>query len=116
MSLTAGHHVRKIIENVEAVTAIELLCSYQAQCFRRAILPSPEGEIRDYQLAPNAERSFGPAAESIFTVMQENGIEPVATDRPLSEDVNKVRQLIRRGAFLTHLGKRYSFQPYHTFF
>jgi len=116
MSMTAGRHAQKIIENVEAVTAIELLCSYQAQCFRRAVLPSPEREFADHQLLPNPERSFGPASESIFAVMQDQGIEPVASDRPLAEEVQKIRQMINEGIFLGELRKKTEYQLFGKFF
>lgn len=100
MSLTAALQAAQIINHVEHVIAIELLCVYQAQCFRRGILPIPEGRVSPAGLRPDPERAFAAASQAIFEVFQKTGIKPVSADRSLSGEVIKIRSLVRRGVIL----------------
>jgi len=112
MSATAARHAAIIVEHVESVTAIELLCAYQAQCFRREILPLPQNMEPLPRLCPDAGKKFGPASEAVFTVMREAGIKPIDTDRPLSKEVAKIRVLIRDGVVLNAVEETAAFRPF----
>ena len=106
MSMTAARHAAQIIVHVESVIAIELLCAYQAQCFRRGILPLPTEMKLPERLRPDSRRTFGAASEAVFTVLQDMGIKPLATDRPLAEDVARIRSLIREQTILHEVERR----------
>ncbi len=105
MSMTAARHAREIISNVEAVVAIELLCAYQAQCFRRGILPLPDDFQPIDRLRPDPDRAFGPASDIIFATFKASGIRPVDTDRSLAGDVAKIRSLVHDGEILRQVEK-----------
>jgi len=114
MSATAARHAAIIVGHVELVTAIELLCAYQAQCFRRGILPLPQDmEPLQYQ-RPDANRRFGPASEAVFTILHDAGIKPLETDRSLSKEVAKIRTIIREGAVLGAIEEAAAFRPYES--
>jgi histidine ammonia-lyase len=100
MSLTAALQAAQIITHVEHVIAIELLCAYQAQCFRRGILPMPENREAPAGLRPNPERTFGAASQAVFEVFQKTGIKPVSADRSLAGEIITIRSLMRRGVIL----------------
>lgn len=103
MSMTAARHAAQIITHVESVIAIELLCAYQAQCFRRGILPLPEDVQPLERLRPDPTRKFGCGSEAVFTVFQDVGIKPLESDRPLSGDVARIRSLIREGVVVRRI-------------
>jgi len=103
MSMTAARHAAQIVTHIESVVAIELLCAYQAQCFRRGILPLPKGCQPLDRLRPDPNRKFGPGSEAVFAVFQEANIKPLSSDRSLSGEVAQIRSLIRDGIILRHL-------------
>lgn len=79
MGMAAALKLNQIIENVEAILAIELLCACQGIDFLRPLEPG-RGSKRAYALL----RSEVPSLEE---------------DRPLSPDIARVREMIRAGAF-----------------
>jgi len=80
MGTTAAQKAAKILENTEYITAIELLCAAQAIEYR-----GPENLGKGTRKAYKAIRKAVP---------------PVREDRVLSEDIEKIKQIIVEGALL----------------
>jgi histidine ammonia-lyase len=79
MGMTGAIKLRQIVENVERVVAIELMCAAQAVEFRRPLRSSPQLEaVRD------AVRGIVPRLEQ---------------DRVLAGDIAALAQAVRQGAF-----------------
>ncbi len=77
MGTTAARHLRQVLENVQWVVAIELLCAAQALDLRMPLLPAPgTGAARD------AVRRF---------------VAPLDADRLMQGDLAAVRQLVVSG-------------------
>lgn len=106
MSMTGARQAAQIVRHVESVMAIELLCAYQAQCFRRGILPLPDDMQPLERLRPDPDRKFGPASQAVFDVFQDAGIKPVATDRSLSGELTRIRSLLRDGIILHRIEEK----------
>lgn len=106
MSMTAARHAAQIIAHVESVIAIELFCAYQAQCFRRGILPLPADMPPLEQLQPDPARKFGPASEAVFAILQNAGIAPLEADRSLSREIARIRTLIQERRILRKIEAR----------
>ncbi|RJS81477.1 histidine ammonia-lyase [Candidatus Bathyarchaeota archaeon] len=78
MGVTAAEKAGQILENVEYITAIELLCAVQAVEFR-------------------GKEKLGRGTRKVYEIVR--GMVPmVKEDRVLSEDIEKVKDLIRSGA------------------
>jgi histidine ammonia-lyase len=106
MSMTGARQAAQILTHVESVNAIELLCAYQAQCFRRGILSLPAEMLPLERLRPDPARKFGPASQAVFDVFQETEIKPVKTDRSLSGELVTIRSLIRDGVILRRIEEK----------
>jgi histidine ammonia-lyase len=81
MGMTAATKLRSIVENIEAVVAIELLAGAEGLEHRRPLLPG-RGVRRAYEVV----RSHA---------------APLTRDRALSEDIRRVALAVRRGEFET---------------
>jgi len=79
MGMTAATKLRRVVENVEAVVAIELLAAAEGLEYRAPLLPG-RGARRAYE----AVRAHAPRL---------NG------DRPLAPDIERVAAALRRGEF-----------------
>ncbi len=106
MSMTAALQLQQIVDHVETVLAIELLCAYQALCFRRGILPLPEHVQTPEGLQPDADRAFGPAAEILLETLKAGGVTPVATDRELSGDIKRIKNILRERTLIDAVEER----------
>ena len=78
MGVTASEKAGQILENVEYITAIELLCAVQAVEFR-------------------GKEKLGKGTRKVYEIVR-GKVPMVKEDRVLSEDVEKVKDLIRSGA------------------
>jgi len=77
MGVTAAQKARQILENVEYITAIELLCAAQAIDFR-----GPE--------------KLGRGTRKAYDVIRRN-VSRIREDRVLSGDIEKIKGLVERG-------------------
>ena len=78
MGVTASEKAGQILENVEYITAIELLCAVQAVEFR-------------------GKEKLGKGTRKVYEIVR-GKVPMVKEDRVLSEDIEKVKDLIRSGA------------------
>ncbi len=78
MGVTAAEKAGQILENVEYITAIELLCAVQAVEFR-------------------GKEKLGRGTRKVYEIVR-GKVPMVKEDRVLSEDIEKVKDLIRSGA------------------
>ncbi|MGA3034384.1 MAG: histidine ammonia-lyase [Terracidiphilus sp.] len=79
MGMTAALKLRQIVENVEQVLAIELLCAAQGLDYRKPLRPG-----RQIEQALAGIRNLVPG---------------LVADRPPATDINRLVQAIREGAF-----------------
>lgn len=79
MGMTAALKLRQIVENAEHILAIELLASAEGLEHRRPLLPG-----RGVQQAYERVRAHAAA---------------LTEDRSLSNDIERIAELIRRGEF-----------------
>ncbi len=79
MGSTAAWKASEILENVEYIVAIELLCASQAIEFRG-----------DEKLGKGTRRSYSTIRKAVPMVRE---------DRPLSSDIETIRRMIRAGKF-----------------
>ncbi|HUP45427.1 MAG TPA: histidine ammonia-lyase [Thermoanaerobaculia bacterium] len=111
MSTHAARKLRSVIANVEAVLAIELLCAAQAVEWRVAFgfdpnQPAPrllgvndaEEQARTFEervrgRAATIAESLGSGTRMIYERVRKIA-EPVFTDRPLDDDIRKVRRVV----------------------
>ncbi len=112
MSMTAALQLNQIIEHVETVLAIEILCAYQALCFRRGILPVPAHVEPPAGLRPDADRALGPAGEILLKTLKDGGVSPVTTDRELRGDIDRIRNILRDRTLIESVEKRLDGQLY----
>ena len=75
----AGEQLERLLDNVELILAAELLAARQARALRDAALP--------------------PRLEAVTERLAE-AVEPVLEDRVLSDDVERLRALVRSGVLL----------------
>ena len=75
----AAEQLGRLLDNLELILAAELVAIRQARYLRSAPLPP----------------AMEPVVERIAA-----GVAPIGDDRPLSEDVERARDLIRSGALL----------------
>ncbi|HUP48221.1 MAG TPA: histidine ammonia-lyase [Thermoanaerobaculia bacterium] len=112
MSTHAARKLRSVIANVEAVLAIELLGAAQAVEWRVAFALDPnqraprllgteeaEEQARDFESrvagrAADIARSLGTGTRQLYLRVREV-TRPVLRDRPLDQDIGKVRAQIR---------------------
>lgn len=79
MGMTAALKLRRVVENVERVVAIELLAAAEGLEHRAPLRPG-RGALRAYEaVRAHAAR--------------------LTRDRPLSEDIERVAAALRRGEF-----------------
>ena len=78
MGVTAAEKAGQILENVEYITAIELLCAVQAVEFR-------------------GTEKLGRGTRKVYEIVR-GKVPMVKEDKVLSEDIEKVKDLIRSGA------------------
>lgn len=79
MGMTAATKLRRVVANVERVLAIELLCAAEGLEHRLPLRPG-RGVLRAY----DAVRAH---------------VAPLAGDRPLSADIERLAAALRRGEF-----------------
>jgi histidine ammonia-lyase len=79
MGMTAATKLRSIVENIEAVVAIELLSAAEGLEHRKPLRPG-----RGVQRAYEAIRSH---------------VAPLTEDRPLSDDIRRIAAALSRGEF-----------------
>ncbi len=79
MGMTAALKLRQIVENVEQVLAIELMCAAQGVEFRRPLKPS---------------REVSRAHDAVRTI-----VAPLVKDRPLAPDIAALSEALAQGAF-----------------
>ena len=79
MGMTAALKLRAIVENVEHVVAIELMCAAEGLEYRAPLRPG---------------RGVRPAYEAVRAQ-----VPRLTRDRPLSPDFQKLADAIRRGDF-----------------
>jgi histidine ammonia-lyase len=80
MGSIAGRKALRVVENLEKILAIELLCACQALDFRRPLVTTP-------------------ALEEIHQSVRER-IPHVTEDRIFSEDIETARQMLLEGFIL----------------
>jgi histidine ammonia-lyase len=80
MGSISGRKALRVIENLERILAIELLCAAQAFDFRRPL------------------RS-GPVVEAVHTAVRDT-VSHATADRVFAEDINRATELLRAGALL----------------
>lgn len=81
MGLTAALKAREVVGNALSILAIELLCAFQALSLR------------------GPERA-GKGTRAAYEVAEAHGLEVVARDRPLSDQIELASELIRSGELL----------------
>jgi histidine ammonia-lyase len=77
MGVTAAHKARQIMKNVAYITAIELLCATQAIDFR-------------------GKERLGKGTRKVYEVVRRK-VSVVKDDRVLSEDIEKIKNLVING-------------------
>ncbi len=97
MGTVAARKARAVLENVENVIAVELLCASQALDFRTGGLPCQP--VLSFQGAPG--KGTGIAHETI----RKSGVKPVVDDRELAPDIAKIKSLIESGRLLEAVQK-----------
>ncbi len=85
MGVTAAQKAMHILENVQYIVAIELLCAAQAIEFR-----GPE--------------KLGKGTRTAYFTLRKR-VPMLKEDRPLSGDIEEVRQIIRAGTILREIGE-----------
>ncbi len=80
MGMTTALKTRQIIDNAQAVLAIELMAGAQAVDFRRPLTPG-----RGTQAAYEVVRKY---------------VEPLEEDRPLFDDINTLKTIVQSGEIL----------------
>jgi histidine ammonia-lyase len=83
MGVTAAQKAKQILENVEYIIAIELLCAAQAIEFR-------------------SSEKLGKGTNIAYSTIRK-GVPPLKEDRVLSEDIEKVRQTVKNGKILKEI-------------
>jgi histidine ammonia-lyase len=85
MGMVAARQARQVLDNVQRMVAIELLCAAQAL------------DLRDVTQAGAGTRAVHALLRRHVAMLQE--------DRPMAEDVNAVWALIDRGALVTAMNE-----------
>lgn len=83
MGATAAHKASQILENTQYIVAIELLCAAQAI------------EFRDSE-------NLGDGTKTVFRIVRDC-VPKLEDDRTIEKDIEKIRQLVKKGAFIREL-------------
>jgi len=92
MGTVAARKARTILENVEYILAVELLCASQALDFRAGTL----GKTSDISFRGKP----GKGTQTAYEKVRETGLRPVEKDRELSSDIEKAKNLIEGGTLV----------------
>jgi len=85
MGVTAAQKTMQILENTEYIIAIELLCAAQAIEFR-------------------GTEKLGKGTKIAYTTIRKT-VPMLKEDRILSEEIEKIRQAVKKGTFLNEISK-----------
>jgi histidine ammonia-lyase len=96
MSLNAARHAREILDNIEAVIAIEFLCAAQAVDLQVAVNVEKNA---DTVPEPDARPRLGIGTGAAYTLIREH-VKYLARDRVLYPDHRALLQLVRSGALV----------------
>ncbi len=80
MGMTTAHKTRQIIDNAQAVLAIELIAGAQALDFRKPVKPSA-------------------ALQAAYQVIRKH-VAFLEEDRPLFDDINRLKEVVQSGEIL----------------
>ena len=109
MGTIAARKAREILENVQNIAAIELLCATQALDFRMGNL-----KIQN-QNNPNSKIKGKPGRGTLsaYTLIRRY-VKPLKADRELDQDINNIRELIKSEKLTEEvektIGKLYSYK------
>lgn len=96
MSLNAARHAREIVDNIEAVVAIELLCAAQAVDLQVAVNVETNADtVRE----PDARPYLGTGTYAAYKLIREH-VKYLDRDRVLYPDHRALLQLVRSGALV----------------
>jgi histidine ammonia-lyase len=87
MSLNAARHARQIVQNVEQILALELLCAIQAIALQ---LAKPG----------NRDLRLGAGTRAVYQMLRDAEITVLTQDRVLYPDIRKATQLVRGGGLV----------------
>jgi len=114
MSMNAARHAKEIVQNVEQIVGVEMLCAAQALDFRRAGLEFStttwqEDErgrkvrkVVEYELKEGKEvnrAGLGAGTKAAYHAIRRE-IGHLTTDRPLYPDLDRMRTLVHAGEIL----------------
>jgi histidine ammonia-lyase len=85
MGMTTALKTRQILDNAQAVLAIEFIAAAQALDFRRPLKP-------------------GPAVQAAYEVIRKY-VDFLEEDRPLYPDINRMKEVVQSGEILTAVEK-----------
>lgn len=109
MGTIAARKARQILENVENIMAIELLCATQALDFRMGNL-----KIQN-QNTPNSKIKGKPGRGCLTAyILIRKYVKPLKADRELDQDINNIRELVKSEKLIKEVektvGKLYSYK------
>jgi histidine ammonia-lyase len=111
MSTNAARHAREIVDNVEHIVGIELVCAAQALDFRRAGVEFSTGrweededlhrrcKVVEYEMKkgrPVSKARLGQGTEAAYRAIREK-IEHLSQDRPLYPDLGLAAAMVHSG-------------------
>jgi histidine ammonia-lyase len=97
MSLNAARHAREIVDNIEAVIAIELLCAAQAIDLQVAVNLQPnDPDNQEDERGPDARPYLGAGARAAYERIREH-VTYLTHDRVLYPDFRALLRLVRSG-------------------
>lgn len=115
MSMNAARHAKEIVQNVEQIVGVEMLCAAQALDFRRAGLEfstttwqqDERGrkvrKVVEYELKEGKEvnrAGLGAGTKAAYHAIRRE-IGHLTTDRPLYPDLDRMRTMVHGGEILS---------------
>ncbi len=109
MGTIAARKAKQILENVQNIVAIELLCATQASDFRMGNLKIKNQQDHNSKI----EGKPGRGCLVAYNLIRKY-VKTLNTDRELDQDINNIRELIKSGKLIKEVektvGKLYSYK------
>lgn len=100
MGTIAARKARQILENVENIAAIELLCATQALDFRMGNLKIQNSNTPNSKIKGKP----GPGTLAAYNLIRKD-VKPLKADRELDQDINNIKELIKSEKLIKEVEK-----------
>jgi histidine ammonia-lyase len=97
MSAGAAFSFREVVESVQTVVAIELLCAAEAVEYVDRVAERP-----DHEVPPDEDLELGGGTNAAYETVRTQ-VAPLGADREVHADIDRLRGLVASGQLVDHV-------------